>query len=116
MNRSLFSLHVDTSQTTSQPTAFGGVGNPTYDEQILPTFRTFTFAELKVATKNFREDKVLGEGSFGKVFKGFLEEGPVAIKKLKYETQGFQEWQVSKLTFKTVVFKNLSVFSRNNMV
>ena len=44
--------------------------------QILPTpnFRIFSFAELKVATKNFRPDTVLGEGGFGQVFKGWLED------------------------------------------
>lgn len=74
--------------------------------QILPTpnLRTFCFAELKVATKNFRADTVLGEGGFGKVFKGWLEEKGssksgsgtvIAVKKLNSESlQGFQEWQV----------------------
>lgn len=35
--------------------------------------QTFTFEELKVATGNFRSDCFLGEGGFGKVFKGSLE-------------------------------------------
>ncbi|XP_041012548.1 probable serine/threonine-protein kinase PIX13 [Juglans microcarpa x Juglans regia] len=73
--------------------------------QILPTpnLRIFCFAELKVATKNFRADTVLGEGGFGKVFKGWLEEKGssksgsgtvIAVKKLNSESlQGFQEWQ-----------------------
>ncbi|KAK2978712.1 hypothetical protein RJ640_026930 [Escallonia rubra] len=30
--------------------------------------------ELKVATRNFRQDTVLGEGGFGKVYKGWLDE------------------------------------------
>ncbi|XP_075643734.1 putative serine/threonine-protein kinase PIX13 [Castanea sativa] len=44
--------------------------------QILPTpnLRIFTFTELKVATKNFRPDTVLGEGEFGQVFKGLLKD------------------------------------------
>ena len=35
--------------------------------------RTFTFHQLEVATDNFRSDCFLGEGGFGKVFKGYLE-------------------------------------------
>ena len=83
-----------------------------YDEnypngQILPTpnLRIFSFADLKTATKNFRADTVLGEGGFGKVFKGWLEDkGPgksgsttvIAVKKLNSESlQGFEEWQVN---------------------
>ncbi|PRQ47887.1 putative transferase, protein kinase RLK-Pelle-RLCK-VIIa-2 family [Rosa chinensis] len=67
--------------------------------------RVFSFAELKTATRNFRADTMLGEGGFGIVFKGWLDETSVspskagtgmmiAIKKLKAESfQGFKEWQ-----------------------
>lgn len=34
---------------------------------------TFTFRELAAATKNFRADCLLGEGGFGRVYKGRLE-------------------------------------------
>lgn len=34
--------------------------------------RAFRFSELVTATENFKLDKFLGEGGFGKVFKGFL--------------------------------------------
>lgn len=72
----------------------------------IPNLRVFSFAELKSATKNFKSDTVLGEGGFGKVFKGWVDEKTlapskfgigmmVAIKKLNHESvQGFQEWQV----------------------
>lgn len=75
------------------------------DGQILPTpnLRIFSFTELKVATKGFRSDTVLGEGGFGQVFKGWLEDKAqsksgngmvIAVKKLNSESlQGFQEWQ-----------------------
>ncbi|KAK3005879.1 hypothetical protein RJ639_017520 [Escallonia herrerae] len=35
--------------------------------------KTFTFRELATATKNFRQECLLGEGGFGRVFKGTLQ-------------------------------------------
>ncbi|KAK3195574.1 hypothetical protein Dsin_026884 [Dipteronia sinensis] len=120
---------VAVSQTTSQTTssssgASGGSnvsGNSRFssissgDEsfphgQILPTpnLRIFSFAELKASTKSFRADTVLGEGGFGKVYKGWLDQKMpaksgsgivVAVKKLNAESlQGFEEWQ-SEINF-----------------
>lgn len=80
--------------------------------QILPTpnLRIFSFAELKTATRNFRPDVVLGEGGFGKVYKGWIDEKThghvksgaakvIAVKKLNSESlQGLQEWQVNQLS------------------
>ncbi|WOL16830.1 hypothetical protein Cni_G25618 [Canna indica] len=75
--------------------------------QILevPNLRIFTFAELRSATRNFKPDTVLGEGGFGKVYKGWVDEKTlnptrsgigmiVAVKKLNPESvQGLEEWQ-----------------------
>ncbi|XP_076946491.1 serine/threonine-protein kinase PBL34-like, partial [Bidens hawaiensis] len=64
----------------------------------------FSFHELKSATGNFRPDSILGEGGFGFVFKGWIDEngtGPakpgsgitVAVKSLKPDgLQGHREW------------------------
>ncbi|XP_020581969.1 probable serine/threonine-protein kinase PIX13 [Phalaenopsis equestris] len=72
--------------------------------------KVFTFAELKSATRNFKSSTVLGEGGFGTVYKGWLEEKTlspaksgsgmvVAVKKLKSESaQGLEEWQ-SEINF-----------------
>ena len=35
--------------------------------------QTFNFRELAAATKNFRQECLLGEGGFGRVFKGTLQ-------------------------------------------
>ena len=63
---------------------------------------------LRTATKNFRPDSVLGEGGFGRVYKGWVDEKTmnpakggtgmvVAVKKLNSESlQGYEEWQVNK--------------------
>lgn len=78
-----------------------------------PNLRIFTFAELRAATRNFRPDTVLGEGGFGRVYKGWVDERTmnptrsgigmvVAVKKLNQESvQGLQEWQVRLLLLAT---------------
>ncbi|KAH6786200.1 hypothetical protein C2S52_005752 [Perilla frutescens var. hirtella] len=79
-------------------------GSPGPAGQMLPhpNLRVFSLLELKAATRNFRHDSVLGEGGFGKVYKGWLDTKSsasgsgtqVAVKKLHSESmQGFQEWQ-----------------------
>lgn len=72
----------------------------------VPNLRTFTFAEMKIATRNFRPDTILGEGGFGRVYKGWVEEKTlnpaktglgmiVAVKKLSPDSmQGLEQWQV----------------------
>lgn len=51
--------------------------------------RFLAYDELKEATNNFESSCILGEGGFGKVFKGVLSDGTlVAIKKL---TSGGQQ-------------------------
>ncbi|XP_042038887.1 receptor-like protein kinase FERONIA [Salvia splendens] len=47
--------------------------------------RRFSLAEIKVATKSFHEGNMVGKGGFGKVYKGFVDNGRemVAIKRLK---------------------------------
>ncbi|KAK1284610.1 Serine/threonine-protein kinase [Acorus calamus] len=61
----------------------------------------FTLFELETITKNFRSDYVLGEGGFGTVYKGYIDENvrvglkslPVAVKVLNKEgLQGHREW------------------------
>ncbi|KAB2022389.1 hypothetical protein ES319_D07G207100v1 [Gossypium barbadense] len=57
--------------------------------------RYFSLDEIKAATNNFHDDLVVGKGGFGKVYKGFMDEGEkiVAIKRLNPESsQGIREF------------------------
>ncbi|XP_057497315.1 receptor-like cytoplasmic kinase 176 [Actinidia eriantha] len=79
---------------------------PRSEGEILESsnLHNFPFNELKVATRNFRPDSVLGEGGFGSVFKGWIDENSltaakpgiglvIAVKKLNQEGfQGHREW------------------------
>ncbi|XP_060201657.1 probable serine/threonine-protein kinase PBL7 [Lycium barbarum] len=44
--------------------------------------KTFTFEELANATRNFRDDFILGEGGSGRLYKGQLDEQVVVIKQV----------------------------------
>ncbi|KAG6608634.1 putative serine/threonine-protein kinase PBL21, partial [Cucurbita argyrosperma subsp. sororia] len=48
--------------------------------------RSFPFRELATATRGFKEVNLIGEGGFGRVYKGRLESGQVvAIKQLNHD-------------------------------
>ncbi|KAK9902917.1 hypothetical protein M0R45_001430 [Rubus argutus] len=67
--------------------------------------RVFRFAELKTATRNFSPEEIIGEGSFGNIFSGWVDEKTLApckagtgmivsIKKLDPEgLLRVREWQ-----------------------
>ncbi|XP_059667738.1 probable serine/threonine-protein kinase PBL7 [Cornus florida] len=72
--------------------------------------QTFTFRELAAATKNFRGDCLLGEGGFGRVYKGKLESSNqiVAIKQLdRNGLQGNREFLVEVLMLSLLHHPNL---------
>ncbi|KAG0480966.1 hypothetical protein HPP92_011824 [Vanilla planifolia] len=71
--------------------------------------QTFTFRELAAATKNFRPECLLGEGGFGQVYKGYLEnEQVVAVKQLdRNGLQGNREFLVEVLMLSLLHHPNL---------
>ncbi|XP_020578375.1 probable serine/threonine-protein kinase PBL17 [Phalaenopsis equestris] len=74
------------------------------DFQQITTFGNviiFTYDELRLSTRNFRKDLILGEGGFGLVYKGVMDENIrpglkpmfVAVKDLNRDgLQGDREW------------------------
>ncbi|GFY87829.1 protein kinase superfamily protein [Actinidia rufa] len=70
-----------------------------------PNLKVYSFLDLSNATRGFSPDTILGEGGFGSVYKGWIDETTlaeplfrsgmnVAIKKLNPQSQqGLQEWQ-----------------------
>lgn len=80
--------------------------------QILevPNLRIYTLNELRTATKNFKPQSVIGEGGFGKVYKGSLDRSTlnptktgqgfaVAIKKLNLESTQRSEERQAEVNF-----------------
>ncbi|PWZ33819.1 Serine/threonine-protein kinase PBL27 [Zea mays] len=71
--------------------------------------RAFTYDELAAATENFRAECLLGEGGFGRVYRGRLESGQVvAVKQLDREgVQGNREFVVEVLMLSLLHHPNL---------
>nr|GLL43008.1 protein kinase APK1A, chloroplastic-like [Ipomoea trifida] len=95
---------------------------PKSEGEILqsPNLKSFSFADLKMATRDFRLDSVLGEGGFGPVFKGWIDKNSlspakpgtglvIAVKRLnRGGLQGHSEW-LAELNY-------LGQFSHPNLV
>ncbi|GAB2289300.1 hypothetical protein Dimus_023604 [Dionaea muscipula] len=100
--------------------SFPDVGVAPVGKIVTPNLKVFTFAELRSATRNFRPDTLLGEGGFGRVFKGWIDPNtlapskigvgiPVAVKKSSGDSaQGLKEWK-AEVNF-------LGKFSHPNLV
>ncbi|XVE72780.1 hypothetical protein DITRI_Ditri11bG0066000 [Diplodiscus trichospermus] len=72
--------------------------------------QTFTFRELATATKNFRQECLIGEGGFGRVYKGKLDKTGqvVAVKQLdRNGLQGNREFLVEVLMLSLLHHPNL---------
>ncbi|GJU82191.1 receptor-like cytoplasmic kinase 176 [Tanacetum coccineum] len=101
-----FQLDIESSRHDGKVTSATVPPSPRSQEDILRSanLKSFSFNVLRTATRNFRPDSVLGEGGFGLVFKGWIDEQSlaaakpgtgtvIAVKKLNQEgLQGHQEW------------------------
>ncbi|XVE63856.1 hypothetical protein DITRI_Ditri07aG0054800 [Diplodiscus trichospermus] len=68
------------------------IQNPDLPED---TCRLFSLAEIKATTNNFHPDLIIGEGCFGTVYKGTIDDGiTVAVKRHKIGSdQGVEEFR-----------------------
>ncbi|CAN6549107.1 unnamed protein product [Malus baccata var. baccata] len=95
---------VVSSSTTSNTESNASTSKLEEELKVASRLRKFTFIDLKWATRNFRPESLLGEGGFGCVFKGWIEENgtapvkpgtglTVAVKTLNHDgLQGHKEW------------------------
>ncbi|KAJ7980853.1 Protein kinase [Quillaja saponaria] len=96
----------DLSRTSSKVSVVSVPQTQRSEGEILQSsnLKNFSLSNLKMATRNFRPDSVLGEGGFGSVFKGWIDEHSfaaakpgtgmvIAVKKLNQDGfQGHREW------------------------
>ncbi|XP_057949064.1 serine/threonine-protein kinase PBL34-like isoform X2 [Malania oleifera] len=92
------------SSTTSNAESNSSTSKLEEELKVASRLRKFSFNDLKMATRNFRPESLLGEGGFGCVFKGWIEENgtapvkpgtglTVAVKTLNHDgLQGHKEW------------------------
>ncbi|KAL0349240.1 UNVERIFIED_CONTAM: Receptor-like cytoplasmic kinase [Sesamum angustifolium] len=99
-------VSVDGKDTSSRRSSSSVPLTPRNEGEILDStnLKSFGFNDLRIATRNFRPDSVLGEGGFGCVFKGWIDEHTfkaakpgtgmvIAVKRLNQEGfQGHKEW------------------------
>ena len=97
------------ASTSSSKTKSSSISSTVADGGGPPPARRLKLKDFNGITNNFDEDAVLGEGSFGKVYRGvWTDTGtgkgpvtdaisvPVAVKKLNPDSfQGYEEWLVS---------------------
>jgi serine/threonine protein kinase len=72
--------------------------------------RRFRYGQLAAATRNFTEDRKLGQGGFGSVYRGFLKELglEVAIKRVsKGSMQGRREYAATVRTISKLCHRHL---------
>ncbi|XP_024984953.1 probable LRR receptor-like serine/threonine-protein kinase At1g56130 isoform X1 [Cynara cardunculus var. scolymus] len=74
-----------------------------------PKVNTYTFGELRSATADFSPSNLLGEGGFGPVYKGILNDGSiVAVKKLSVASHhGRSQFKTEISTISSVQHWNL---------
>ncbi|XP_072089905.1 probable serine/threonine-protein kinase PBL2 isoform X4 [Arachis hypogaea] len=92
------------SPNSNMPKGDSKISESNAGKLISTNLKSFSFNDLKEATKNFRRENLIGEGGFGRVFKGWIDGNNyaptkpgsgivVAIKSLKPESfQGHKEW------------------------
>ena len=85
-------IFLDQSSINDQPKSLEMIMNQ-HEELATRDVKRFTYDELRYATRDFGDDRFLGEGSYGKVYKGWVDKKtyfphkhsiglPIAVNKL----------------------------------
>ncbi|KAG2570692.1 hypothetical protein PVAP13_7KG042400 [Panicum virgatum] len=64
---------------------------PLPQDMLIDDFTIFSLSELKAATENFSEEKKIGSGGFGDVYKGVLQDGQVVAIKILFSSHTIEE-------------------------
>ncbi|KAF3433833.1 hypothetical protein FNV43_RR24936 [Rhamnella rubrinervis] len=90
---------------------FEGIKSPKFPGEVLKQqeLRLFNFEKLAMATNNFHSDTILGQGGFGQVYRGKLEDGQeIAIKRLSRASgQGLIEFTNEVVVISELQHRNL---------
>ncbi|XP_051122532.1 serine/threonine-protein kinase PBL34-like [Andrographis paniculata] len=118
-NKDRVDVAVIPSTTTSNAESNCSSSKLEEELKVSSRLRKFAFNDLKLATRNFRPESLLGEGGFGCVFKGWVEENgtapvkpgtglTVAVKTLNPDgIQGHKEWLAEVKFLGDLVHPNL---------
>ncbi|CAL1411984.1 unnamed protein product [Linum trigynum] len=103
-------IHKETTISTTRKDNHNVTSKETSSSPNNIAAETFTFRELATATKNFRQECLIGEGGFGRVYKGRLDKTNqiVAVKQLdRNGLQGNREFLVEVLMLSLLHHHNL---------
>ncbi|KAK1419707.1 hypothetical protein QVD17_28981 [Tagetes erecta] len=109
MSKTAMTMIYITSNELADVKVASSVSMKRFSSQRADVAHSFTFPELAIATQNFKDDNLIGEGGFGSVYKGRLESGKiVAVKQLNLNGgQGNQEFIVEVLMLSLLRHSNL---------
>ncbi|KAJ6316321.1 hypothetical protein OIU78_019580 [Salix suchowensis] len=80
-----------------------------FASEVIKMPKEFSYRELKSATKCFHENRIIGHGAFGIVYKGILPENGdiVAVKRCSHNSQGKNEFLSELSIIGTLRHRNL---------
>lgn len=99
--------HSTRNRYSDAPLLCAGCGIKT--ELYIKESMRFSYSEIQLATDDFSKENLLGEGGYGHVYKGELDDGQLIAAKIRKETstQGFQEFSSEVYVLSFARHKNI---------